>query len=51
MSSTKEKADILHKNKIGKKELAEMYSLWADCMYKLSIGNHVCLIIKLYLNC
>ncbi|KAJ6219973.1 hypothetical protein RDWZM_005785 [Blomia tropicalis] len=35
----KEKSFIYHKRKTQKKEQAEMYSLWVDCMYKLSIGN------------
>ncbi|UXI15867.1 heat shock protein [Sarcoptes scabiei] len=35
----KEKAMIYYKRKLQKKEQAEEYSLWVDCLYKLSIGN------------
>ncbi|KAH9418838.1 hypothetical protein DERP_004164 [Dermatophagoides pteronyssinus] len=34
-----ERALIYYKRKLQKKEQAEMYSLWVDCFYKLSIGN------------
>lgn len=37
--SRKERAVIYYKRKLQKKEQAEMYSLWVDCLYKLSIGN------------
>ncbi len=30
---------------IQKREQAEMYSLWCDCLYKLSIANHVIIFI------
>lgn len=39
--SPQEKVFLYHKRKVQKKKQAEMYSLWVDCMYKLSIGNYV----------
>ena len=33
-----------------KREMAEMYSLWCDSLYKLSIANHVMIYFFLYLN-
>lgn len=39
--SQKERAFVYHQRKTMKKEQAEMYSLWVDCLYKLSIGNYV----------
>lgn len=41
--SAKEKAFTYHRRKVQKKEQAEMYSLWVDCLYKLSIGHYVSL--------
>lgn len=46
--SRKERAVIYYKRKLQKKEQAEMYSLWVDCLYKLSIGNSVSFWIFLF---
>ncbi len=43
----KEKAYTWHRRKLQKKEQAEMYSLWVDCLYKLSIGHYVSVGLKL----
>lgn len=46
--SAKEKAFTYHRRKVQKKEQSEMYSLWVDCLYKLSIGHYVSLVELLF---
>ncbi|BES94363.1 Probable Hypothetical protein polymerase III subunit RPC6 [Nesidiocoris tenuis] len=38
--STEEKAELFKKRLIVKRKKAEMYSLWCDALYRLSLANH-----------
>lgn len=39
--SKDERIVLIRKRFKQRKENSEMYSLWCDCLYKLSIANHV----------
>lgn len=42
-SMTKEERSLIHRERnMLKRQKAEMYSLWCDALYRLSLANHVC---------
>lgn len=43
LSMSKDERVRLYKERtVLKREKAEMYSLWCDALYRLSLANHVC---------
>lgn len=50
-SMSKEERSKLYKERaILKREKAEMYSLWCDALYRLSLANHVCIYVLFSIN-
>lgn len=44
MSMSKDERSKLYKERaILKREKSEMFSLWCDALYRLSLANHVCI--------
>lgn len=41
--SKEERSKLFKERLILKREKAEMFSLWCDALYRLSLANHVCL--------
>lgn len=41
--SKEERSKLFKERVILKREKAEMFSLWCDALYRLSLANHVCI--------
>lgn len=50
MSMSKDERSKLYKERaVLKREKAEMFSLWCDALYRLSLANHVCILLCILL--
>lgn len=41
--SKEERSKLFKERALLKREKAEMFSLWCDALYRLSLANHVCI--------
>lgn len=46
--STEERSKLYKERVMLKRQKAEMFSLWCDALYRLSLANHVCTFLKIY---
>ena len=44
LPTKEEKYEALMARLLAKRKRSEMYSLWCDALYRLSLANHVCMV-------